>query len=672
MNRLSVFTPLCLIGMLSCTRTSSDHDSASPPDTLHTADTEQTGSDTGTVVEEIPAAGDLQFSHPHGFYSAPFELSIAHPFTGGTLQYTLDGSDPTLPDATPYTQPISISTTTVVRVALMAGERAVSLPVSQTYVFADDIAEQQPDPALPTEWWSQHETGPYTADYTMDPEVTKTTEWTENYPALLESIPLVSLVVAPEDLYGELGLYENPEERGEEWERAGSVEILYADGREGVSAGCGVRIHGGAGRKPDRSPKKSFRLLFKSEYGPAELVHDLYDGVDVREFNTLVLRAGYNRTWVSWSDGGRERAQYSRELFAAQTQRDMGHHAPHARPVHLMLNGLYWGVYLIQERPDARSQASHMGGTEEDYDAYNAGELVDGTEDGWDNLLEVMAEDLSNEDAYAAAADALQIDPFIDYMLLNLAYGNIDWPEKNWWAGQNRTDGSGFVFFNWDAEFIFRYTYDDLTAANDEDSPGWMLQQLRQNEEFVVRFGDRIEQRMKNGGALSEEATVARWQNTTAMVVPAIIGESARWGDHWRDVRNAAEEPDTEAWLYTYGEHWLDADDYMKSYFFPTRYEKVFAIFQEAGLYPTIEAPVLSQHGGDVVENTEISVTAAEGSVHVTTDGTDPRQIGGEPNPDASVDPGSIVVVEDTVVRARAWVDGEWSPLVDVAFAISK
>ncbi len=391
-----------------------------------------------------------------------------------------------------------------------------------------------------------------------------------------------------------------------------------------------MRIHGGAGRKPDRSPKKSFRLLFKSDHGPTDLEHRIFEDSDVDAFNTLVLRAGYNRTWVHYDGGGRNRAQYLREPFPGDTQRAM----------HLFLDGLYWGLYLLQERPDAAFQASYGGGDRADYDALNSGELVDGDLVAWAELLQRAGEDLSDPGAYAAVAELLEIDPFIDYILLNMTYGNVDWPEKNWWAGRDRAADGPFRFFTWDAELIFRYTYDDFTAVDAPESPGWLFQQLRANPEFLVRVGDRIQHHLFATGALTEDATMARWIATGDRVVPAVVGESARWGDHWRDARPPQPEPDNAAYLYTYSEHWLTESDYMQTYFIPTRYEKILPIYQDAGLFPWEEAPVLVPHGGSI-----------DGGLLYT----DPLQLSA-----------------DTTVSARALVDGaRWSALTRAEFVVT-
>jgi hypothetical protein len=65
-------------------------------------------------------------------------------------------------------------------------------------------------------------------------------------------------------------------ETGRGWERPVSAEYITEGSAEnGFQANCGIRIQGGEGRVPEKSPKHSFRLVFRSEYGPSKLDYPL-------------------------------------------------------------------------------------------------------------------------------------------------------------------------------------------------------------------------------------------------------------------------------------------------------------------------------------------------------------------------------------------------------------
>ena len=42
--------------------------------------------------------------------------------------------------------------------------------------------------------------------------------------------------------------------------------------------------------------------------------------------------------------------------------------APHGKYVHLYLNGMYWGLYNLHERPDDSFADEYYGGDKDDYD----------------------------------------------------------------------------------------------------------------------------------------------------------------------------------------------------------------------------------------------------------------------------------------------------------------
>ena len=51
-----------------------------------------------------------------------------------------------------------------------------------------------------------------------------------------------------------------------------------------------------------------------------------------------------------------------RDIFAANTQLAMGQPGFHSQYVFLYIDGLFWGIYEMMERPDANFAASYLGG----------------------------------------------------------------------------------------------------------------------------------------------------------------------------------------------------------------------------------------------------------------------------------------------------------------------
>ena len=97
----------------------------------------------------------------------------------------------------------------------------------------------------------------------------------------------------------------------------------------------------------------------------------------------------------------------------------------------------------------------------------------------------------------------LDVDNFVDYMILHLYAGAEDWPSHNWFAVRNRVNpGSGFQFFVWDQEIVMDGRFRDRTEnANNANTPGELFQVLRSSSEFRLRFADRVQKHFFNDGA---------------------------------------------------------------------------------------------------------------------------------------------------------------------------
>ena len=89
-----------------------------------------------------------------------------------------------------------------------------------------------------------------------------------------------------------------------------------------VSVGCASRgIPIGSRKNPT---KHSFRLLFREKYGAAKLHYPVFPDSPLKKFDTLVLRADYNNSWIHWDARARPRAQRTRDAWMKDTHRAMG------------------------------------------------------------------------------------------------------------------------------------------------------------------------------------------------------------------------------------------------------------------------------------------------------------------------------------------------------------
>ncbi|HZN64859.1 MAG TPA: FN3 associated domain-containing protein, partial [Tepidisphaeraceae bacterium] len=609
---------------------------------------------------------DTRFSRDRGFYDEPFDVTITTDTPGAEIRYTTDGSTPTATGGILYTGPVRVDTTTVLRAAAFKAGNIPSNVDTQTYLFLNDVIRQTnsppsgfPEVGAPGMHW----------DYEMDPLVVDDPAYSSTIINDLKSIPSLSLVMDPDDLFGSRGIYTNPGGSGIQWERAGSSELIIptptGNGRTGFQVDSGVRIYGGVSRSTSYA-KHTFRLIFRGRYGASKLKYDWFDGtpeedvVDATdEFDTIILRGNFNKSWPFWVEHERQKAQYIHDQFISASQLAMGRPSIHGTYVHLYVNGVYWGLYNPVERPAADFAASYNGGEKEQYDALNSSEPVDGTKDAWNTLMGIANGGLSSSAAYANIRQYLDVDNLIDYMIVNFYGGNIDWDDHNWYAARKREPGAGYQFYSWDAERTLEDPFYNRTGVNQNDKPSRLYAQLRQNAEFRLLFADHVHEHFFNGGVLTPEKAAARYMELAAIIDRAIVGESARWGD-----RQRPGQP------YTRDNEWMTEQNRLLNEYFPVRTEEVLNQLRAINLYPSVAAPVFSQHGGMISQGFTLTMTRPGGSgdIYYTVDGSDPRLPGGGLSTSAIRYTGPVSLSQTTTVRARVRSGTTWSALTKATF----
>src|SRR4029077_7197464 len=169
----------------------------------------------------------------------------------------------------------------------------------------------------------------------------------------------------------------------------------------------------------------------------------------VQSFKTFVFDGGINYWWnylgASVPLDQRFRAQCVRDQFTSDLMLALGHPSFHGQFYHLYLNGLYWGLHYIHERPDDDFAAAYLGGVNTDYDVLKNTtfglQVVAGDTVAWNIALGLSGTNLADTAPYLQMHQYVDIDNLIDYMIVNHWAGNDDWPQHNWYIIRNRTTG---------------------------------------------------------------------------------------------------------------------------------------------------------------------------------------------------------------------------------------
>ena len=650
---------------------------------------------------------DTKFSVDRGFFDTPFDVTITTETPGAAIYYTLDGAEPAQATATPYSGPIHVSATTTLRAAAYRMGYESSNADTQTYIFLDDVVTQSPYGSSPGPGWpAPGSVNGQRIIYGMDPDIVGGVNTIQQVKDSLLSIPTISMVTDLDHLFSaSTGIFVNARSDGIGWERPASFELIYPENAsgpgfpdgadDGFQVDAGVRIRGGYSRSGS-NPKHAFRLFFRNEYGDAKLKYPLFGDEGADQFDKVDLRTSQN---YSWAFGGPNNNTMVRDIYSRDLQGEMGHEYTRGRYYHLYINGVYWGVFQTDERPEASFAETYYGGDRSDYDVIKPDDsrrvyATDGslaaynrlwsatTNIGYANManyyrVQGMNVDGTRNDAYERLLD---VDNIIDYMIITYYTGDRDGPgswytmggsgPNNFFAIYNRNDPDGFKFFEHDSEhslgtgennMVLRggqllEQWSSIAHLQDRFAPHWLHEQLVDNPDYRLRFADRLYKALYNDGPLTYENSLERINYRAAQVDQAMIAESARWGD------TKVSTPKTQ-------QDWVNNVNSARNWI-SNRVNTVLSQVRSVGWYPYINPPTFNRHGGPVGEGFQAVLSASAGTIWYTTDGSDPRAHNGTVSTSAVRSSTPLVLSESGVIRTRALSGAQWSPLNEADFFV--
>ena len=543
------------------------------------------------------------FSNSRGFYSRPFQLHLTSEDPGATIRYTTDGSEPTGNNGTIYRTPVPIDSTTIVRAAAFRPDHLPSQIETHSYFY--------------------------------------------NEGASIRSLPIVSISTDNSNLWGSTGIQTpgNCAQRGIAWERPASVEYIKRD-QSGFQENCGIRVQGGNYVRGRYNPngglpfsKYSFRLYFRGDYGPSMLEYPFFEGSEVQVFDRITLRAGMND----------HSNPFIVDEFVRRMQIATGQVGARGNFVNLFINGEYKGYYNATERIDDDFMRSWHG-RENDWDVIaQFGEIREGDAAAWSRMRSVVSRDQTVTTNYRRSSLELDIDNFIDYLLVNVYGGTGDWPHNNWRAARERYGRSKFRFYVWDAEWslgnlgrsVGGNTFTSELAGGSEIAQ--LYQSLYRSPEFKLRWADRVHKHFFNDGVLQDRIHGSNFRNMR------------------REMRGVLPRMSTSI-----STSWI-----------PNRRDVIIQHMKSLGLYRSDEAPSLQPYGGALPPGEAVTLTSAGETIYYTSDGTDPRvtvnRITAE-HPLDSVSPsateytGPFTIDGTTTIKTRSRTGDQWSALTEAEF----
>ena len=409
----------------------------------------------GGVVAADHILGAPEFSQ-HGQIceigsSFQLKLSLPEKTPGGEdtpesayITYTTDGSEPTATSAL-YDDHIDVTGTKVIRAKVFCDGWLSPVSTAQSYIF---------------------------------------------HPRAV-TVPIISIQTKGEYIYNDaFGIYPNNTGKYNkvDWRRPINIEMFDATGKSVINQLGETRIQGGKSRENDL---KSMAIYTNKRFDPdpnkKRFSYEFFPDQkpDITEFKSFSLR-----------DGGNDFTDlYFRDLIVQRTMgqnTDIDWQAGHTAA--LYINGVYKGMLNIRERSNADNIYSNYDGLEDidmieisHEDATGVDEFIEELKEGkWDNYNAFKAfysQKKENADEYvvhtlAEYEEWLDVSEYLNIAIMNLFYGNNDWPGNNTVFWRPRTDAGRWRVIAKDTDFGLglynksnRYNMIDL-LYNPDNHPG--------------------------------------------------------------------------------------------------------------------------------------------------------------------------------------------------------
>ncbi len=508
-------------------------------DTLHWFDgCTAGGSNDSEPLEEGKQGRRLDeptFSLPAGFYEGDTVLELSCE-DGAEIRYTLDGSQPQK-DSAQSVGPLLLTNRTepyVIRACSFKPGYPTSETVTRTYFVDAGISGRYDIPVIslstaPANLFD-YQTGIYVPGKVRD-------DWLSTHP----------------ETKGSLGLPANYNQEGKLWEKPAYLELFEPGGKLCISQGIGIRTHGGYSLD---QPNKSLSLLADADYGARDMFNYDFFSEETDEYfplNRVILRN-------SATD-----AAYSllRDDFIQSLADPQRLDLQASRPCIAFINGEYYGIYSIRPLYSADYLAYKYG-----FDAKDAviiknptGGIGDEVQEGfagdespYSTLFNfINSTDMRKPENYAYVKTQIDIDNYIEYNVLEIYCGNIDWQANNVRIWRKRTqayepqapygqDGRWrWLVYDLDSGYgLFNISHEEnsLAAATATGSNDWnnadeytvMLRALLTNEEFKTKFITRFADLLNT--SFSAEIAQARLDALLEVYLPYVPQHILRWNLH--------------------------------------------------------------------------------------------------------------------------------------------
>ncbi|MCQ2375240.1 MAG: CotH kinase family protein [Salinivirgaceae bacterium] len=352
----------------------------------------------------------VKFTPQGGTFSPSTKVTLESS-DNGPIYYTTDGSVPT-ESSKKYTEPISVTKSTVIRAITFSDSKMSGEPTTQTYV---KLGRKQTLPIIA---------------FTTDP----VNLYDEEYGIWADGPNYVAGVDPP---YNQANYWND-------WERPINVEYMTADSGKVYETAAGLKAFGGWSRSHRIKP---MAIHARKAYGSKKLKYKFFDERYAKSHKSVVMRASANDLEYT----------YIRDAMMTHLMQntDMDYQA--YQPMIVFLNGEYHGIMNMREKVSEHYIENLHGIDADNVDLIEGdGSLKSGTLDNFNDFKSYLNSNSTiTDEKYEYLKTQMDVEEFMDYIILEVYVHNTDWPQNNVKIWRSQDEDSRWRWILYDTDFGF-------------------------------------------------------------------------------------------------------------------------------------------------------------------------------------------------------------------------
>lgn len=442
-------------------------------------------------------ADSLSFSLTAGFYDQAVPINITSQ-SDVDIRYTLDGTEPTI-NSRLYDTTMYISRSLVIKAAPFFANAKSGETCTQTYFIG--TKHRLPVISLST-----------------DPK--NFFDWNEGI--LVEGPNAVPQNEHPGANYWK------------DWEKLVHFEYFDEDGKVQINQDAGVKIVGGWSRV---NAQKSMALFARRNYGKGSFDYPFFKNRNNTKYEALLFRnSGNDWSYTMLRDG-----------YVSEVVKNMDVDRLAYQPVVVYLNGNYWGILNMREKPNEHYFAYNYGVSSDNLNLLeNEGvPIVGSNKDYYDIINFIENKSILTDKNYSDVIKKINVDCFIDYELIQIFINNRDWPGNNIKYWNTGAKSSKFRWLLYDTDFGLglygdrEYEEDGISFATYEYGSGWpnpawstlLLRRLLSNPKFKFSFINRMSDLINSNFAV--ENMNSKLDSVSYLIKSEIEDHKNLWGHNY-------------------------------------------------------------------------------------------------------------------------------------------